>query len=61
MKKTIFTAIAIATMFVVSCNSNGTNNAVPNTDSTKNVVDSTHVIDTDSTHVITIDTSHCAD
>ena len=61
MKKTIFTAIAIATMFVVSCNSNGTNNAVPNTDSTKNVIDSTHVIDTDSTHVITIDTSHCAD
>ena len=61
MKKTIFTAIAIATMFVVSCNSNGTNNAVPTTDSTKNVVDSTHVADTDSTHVITIDTSHCAD
>jgi PBP1b-binding outer membrane lipoprotein LpoB len=61
MKKTIFTAIAIATMFVVSCNSNGTDNAVPNTDSTKNVVDSTHVVDTDSTHVITIDTSHCAD
>lgn len=52
MRKTIFTAIAIATMFAVSCNSNGTNNTVPNTDSTKNVVD--------STHVIKVDTSHCA-
>lgn len=59
MKKTIFTAIAIATMFVVSCNSNGTNNAVPNTDSTKNVIDSTHVAD--STHVTKIDTSCCTD
>lgn len=53
MKKTIFTAIAIATMFVVSCNSNGANNAVPNIDSTKNVID--------STHVIKIDTSCCTD
>ena len=53
MKKTIFTAIAVATLFVISCNSNGTNNTVPTTDSTKNIVD--------STHVIKIDTSCCAD
>lgn len=52
MKKTIFTAIAIATMFAVSCNSNGANNTVPTTDSTKNVID--------STDVIKIDTSSCA-
>jgi PBP1b-binding outer membrane lipoprotein LpoB len=48
MKKTIFTAIAITTMFAVSCNSNGANNTVPTTDSTKNVIDSTGVIKIDT-------------
>jgi hypothetical protein len=57
MKKTIFTAIAIATMFAVSCNSGETNTTV----STETVIDSTCVDNTDTTHVVEADTSCCAD
>jgi uncharacterized protein YcfL len=57
MKKTIFTAIVIATMFAVSCNSEETNTTV----STETVIDSTCVDNTDTTHVIKADTSCCAD
>ena len=57
MKKTIFTAIVIATMFVVSCNSEETNTTV----STETVIDSTCVDNTDTTHVVKADTSCCAD
>ena len=61
MKKTIFTAIGIATMFAVSCNSKGTNDTVPTTDSTEVVIDSTCVDNNDTTHVVKADTSCCAD
>jgi uncharacterized protein YcfL len=57
MKKTIFTAIVIATMFAVSCNSKETNTTV----STETVIDSTCVDNTDTTHVVNADTSCCAD
>jgi uncharacterized protein YcfL len=57
MKKTIFTAIVIATMFAVSCNSEETNTTV----STETVIDSTCVDNTDTTHVVKADTSCCAD
>jgi len=57
MKKTIFTAIIIATMFAVSCNSEETNTTV----STETVIDSTCVDNTDTTHVVKADTSCCAD
>lgn len=50
MKKTIFAAIVIATMFAVSCGSNETSNATtPTTDTTTTVTDSVHVIKADST------------
>lgn len=50
MKKTIFAAVAIATMFAVSCGSEETSNTTtPTTDSTTVVADSVHVVKADST------------
>jgi len=50
MKKTIFAAIVIVTMFAVSCKSNETSNATtPSTDTTTVSVDTTV-----TTHTVTV-------
>jgi hypothetical protein len=50
MKKTIFAAIMIVTMFATSCGSNETNNVTTSTtDTTTTIADSAHVVKADST------------